>query len=979
MKVNVSEVFPVLFLMGLFLFPIYGQAPDKNPVFDKGQLDIDRVRQEEIKGIEQHFYIEKLIRGQVLKIQVFPAKIDVVLGVRAIGTDSSKLLENINTGSISQPETIIFEVPADGNYAVVIGARGTNQGSKYQFAGSYRIKKEIRSSLTDSDRQWIRADSLYRGATQMVISAFELSFFEKENEKEKKLNQALKNLRESESIWEDLNDSYYSGKTALKIGETFNYLEKHSEALYAFERAAEFFGKTKDIEGNKTRDTQGLAISTNNIGIENKLLGKNDDALFYCKKAILLFVESGEVSGQATAFIQLGELYDKSRLTEKSREAYETAFNLFGLVNDQIGQSIALNSIGLTYDSSGEYGTALDYHKRAWSTLPKAKDAKTLSTLAAIYSNMGLNYADSGKADLAMETFDLALKIVTTQEARSKILSNKGLLFDSLGERRLALKYLQESLNIISGVDNPLAKANTLNNIGTAYIKLKQNAEAIKSYNEALDIYKKSEDRNGQAVVLNNLGDAIALNGKREDLEEALTYYNRAFDLSDKLKDRRRSGRAKNNIGAVYTLLGEKEKALANLQEALVLNKIAGDILGEAQTLSNLMNLFDRTKNKDIAIFIGKLAVNRIQTLRQQAKRLDNEVQKSLLTTLKKTYQKLAELLLEKKALKQSLEVIYLYQDQKFFDLESNSGKPIKMVRFSPSEEKFAQRYQTEGEKFSENNREIQKIIEDIGAVSLEQTKKERDLLETKHQTISKGFLMFFDDLSKNPPQTDNIQNSDLSEIAEWQKGLGTLTNETKRQTVSIYTLFGEDNFHLLLVGEKDIKSFTVPIRENDLNQKAREFVENIYSLDGDTGKPNIDVSDQARELYGFVFKPIENELLKEIPTTILWNLDGNLRYVPINALHDGTDYLIRRKINNIVITRFQMNQLTQNPQSNWNGTGFATFGERKVKIFDEKLSFPELIAGKTEMSTIFKGTGGIKGLISGDVFADDDFKKKHF
>ena len=206
--------------------------------------------------------------------------------------------------------------------------------------------------------------------------------------------------------------------------------------------------------------------------------------------------------------------------------------------------------------------------------------------------------------------------------------------------------------------------------------------------------------------------------------------------------------------------------------------------------------------------------------------------------------------------------------------------------------------------------------------------------------------------------------------LNEKHKGLG------KQNTAIVYSLTGQDTFHLILVSKKGIKSFSSPIKRLDLNNKARIFVDNIRNLDSVTHKPNIDVTDQATELYGIIFKPLENELPKDT-TTILWNLDGNLRYVPINALHDGKDYLIRRKLNNVTFTRFDRERLERSLKPVWKVTGFAVTEEKKnVSNLDDFYDFPALFAGKYEISGIFKTKNLLEGL-EGTRFMDAEFTKE--
>jgi CHAT domain-containing protein len=50
-----------------------------------------------------------------------------------------------------------------------------------------------------------------------------------------------------------------------------------------------------------------------------------------------------------------------------------------------------------------------------------------------------------------------------------------------------------------------------------------------------------------------------------------------------------------------------------------------------------------------------------------------------------------------------------------------------------------------------------------------------------------------------------------------------------------------------------------------------------------------------AREFYDILVKPVEKELTEAAPRTVVWMLDGTLRYLPPAALYDGERYLVER------------------------------------------------------------------------------------
>ena len=95
------------------------------------------------------------------------------------------------------------------------------------------------------------------------------------------------------------------------------------------------------------------------------------------------------------------------------------------------------------------------------------------------------------------------------------------------------------------------------------------------------------------------------------------------------------------------------------------------------------------------------------------------------------------------------------------------------------------------------------------------------------------------------------------------------------------------------------------PIKPADLNRKVQQFRDVLLH-------PDLDPAPLAQELYKILVGPVEHDLGAARAKTLMWSLDGTLRYVPIAALHDGHGYLIekyRRRITTLPAREIQMAQ----------------------------------------------------------------------
>jgi CHAT domain-containing protein len=101
-----------------------------------------------------------------------------------------------------------------------------------------------------------------------------------------------------------------------------------------------------------------------------------------------------------------------------------------------------------------------------------------------------------------------------------------------------------------------------------------------------------------------------------------------------------------------------------------------------------------------------------------------------------------------------------------------------------------------------------------------------------------------------------------------------------------------------------------------------------------------------------------------------MWSLDSTLRYVPINALHDGKHYLVEQ-FRNTVITPASMASLAEPNSGNWRGAGFG--------VSEEHAGFPPLPSVPEELHRIFRVQPEEAAPVDGSIRLDAEFTKSSF
>src|SRR5262249_1214555 len=100
-------------------------------------------------------------------------------------------------------------------------------------------------------------------------------------------------------------------------------------------------------------------------------------------------------------------------------------------------------------------------------------------------------------------------------------------------------------------------------------------------------------------------------------------------------------------------------------------------------------------------------------------------------------------------------------------------------------------------------------------------------------------------------------------------------------KTIAFYTLITKSKFYLILGTSEIEKADSFSISSKALNKLIGEFRDSLQN-------PKSNPVPLAHRLYNILLRPFEHDISIIHPTTILWYLDGTLKYLPVSALFDG-------------------------------------------------------------------------------------------
>ena len=135
-----------------------------------------------------------------------------------------------------------------------------------------------------------------------------------------------------------------------------------------------------------------------------------------------------------------------------------------------------------------------------------------------------------------------------------------------IGKNDLALKYINQALDIDKTINNINGILLDINLLGTYYIDTQNNKKAIEVLNQGISYYNERDSINTICVIHTNLGIAYLENG---NLEKAVQYYIKAIEYSEKLKSFEDKNFALHQLGVAYMLQGNYKKAETYFLESL--------------------------------------------------------------------------------------------------------------------------------------------------------------------------------------------------------------------------------------------------------------------------------------------------------------------------------------------------------------------------------------------------------------------------
>jgi tetratricopeptide (TPR) repeat protein len=259
---------------------------------------------------------------------------------------------------------------------------------------------------------------------------------------------------------------------------------------------------------------------------------------------------------------------------------YEQALKLWQSLAENGETAITLYGLGWSYTDIGAYGMVkfpMPRYRLRW------------------------NYESREEHLLALKYFEQSLELMRAAgNQHGQAIALAGLAWPNLYLVRSneALKNFTESSQLFALRNNKRGEAIATYGLGWAYALLNENENALQSFSRALNLRREVGDKRGEAATLAALSRIYS----RLDRDiDALAIGHQALRAYEALEDKRGQGSTLATIGWIYNRSGQPAEALASFEKALPLHRPSDDT-GRANTLYGIARAYNDQDNPQKAL-----------------------------------------------------------------------------------------------------------------------------------------------------------------------------------------------------------------------------------------------------------------------------------------------------------------------------------------------------------------------------------------
>ena len=269
-----------------------------------------------------------------------------------------------------------------------------------------------------------------------------------------------------------------------------------------------------------------------------------DKAEEYINKAIELSHEKNLKKFSAIAYYRRGMLYHGRSNYQKAEENYLLAVTEFSSIGNLDMVAGTYLNLGALYGSIPDYVKALEVNQKAIAIYEKLGNE---SDMASCYTNVSSIYQSLGNQSQALVYLKMALKVFAREgentrgvavvygligsnyfEASDRELMEMNVLPSE--KTKLALTYYNKSLKVSEAIADVGLVASVKRDLGDLYSAIGQKDLALKSYQRSVELSRDKDDRENYASSLYALGNFFQ---KENDFGNAVVLLNSSLKIAE--------------------------------------------------------------------------------------------------------------------------------------------------------------------------------------------------------------------------------------------------------------------------------------------------------------------------------------------------------------------------------------------------------------------------------------------------------------
>ncbi len=351
----------------------------------------------------------------------------------------------------------------------------------------------------------------------------------------------LSNLSNSDSILiEQSMALYHHSKTDTGKITALNILcEKMVDDKWMNYQLIQYELTQKALERNLTSKEKKFllikkASALRNIGIMKRRHGNYQGAIDNYKEGLSISKQINDSDGIAISYNNLGLAYKSLAQTELALKCYHASIKIDQLLENKKQLTTTFINIASIYKQESEFEIEKQYLEKA---LVIAKEIGYTRMEAVCLNSIGVNHAQLKNIDEAFKAYDKSIAIhKELGDKRSLIytMNNKALLYKKLNQPNLALDLFNQGLLIAKKRNYKDLIAYSHQRIGLIYFEQKEYKKALKhatkSYEIAIQIRVVRNILNSSRL-LSNIYEATNQHKK------ALEYYQLTIKMSDSISN----------------------------------------------------------------------------------------------------------------------------------------------------------------------------------------------------------------------------------------------------------------------------------------------------------------------------------------------------------------------------------------------------------------------------------------------------------